>query len=71
MATNVSAAAHVAHYLRDLYQYPGVKETVDIGLFKKGYYGGQSSVNPSGIVPLGPDLDYDAPHDRNRFAVAA
>ena len=51
-------------YLRDLYQVPGVAETVDLHHIKNHYYGSHPTVNPTGIVPVGPDLDYDAPHDR-------
>ena len=40
-------------------------------LIKQGYYGNQRHVNPTGIVPLGPDLDLDSPHDRDRLATAA
>ena len=38
---------------------------------KRHYYGSQLKVNPTGIVPLGPALDFTAPHDRGRFQVAA
>ncbi len=62
---------NLSHYLRDLYQVPGIADTVDIGLIKRGYYGNQRHVNPSGIVPVGPETDLDAPHDRDRFAAAA
>jgi glutathionyl-hydroquinone reductase len=55
------------NYLRDLYQVPGVDETVSINHIKQHYYGSQKKVNPTGIVPLGPDLDFTTPHDRDRF----
>ncbi len=58
-------------YTLDLYQTPGIAEVVDIPGIKKGYYGGQSQVNPTGIVPLGPDIDLTAPHNRDRLAEAA
>ena len=51
-------------YFRDLYQTPGFKETVKIDIYKKGYYGRSPGINPRGIVPLGPALDFDQPHDR-------
>ena len=54
-------------YMRELYQMPGVAETVDLNHIKKHYYGSHESVNPTGIVPKGPDLDYGAPHDRDRL----
>ncbi len=61
---------NLSNYLRDLYQIPGIAETVDINQIKRHYYGSQPQVNPTGIVPLGPHLDFDAPHDRNRFATS-
>lgn len=51
-------------YLRDLYQQPGIAETVDIGHIKRHYYVTHGQINPSRIVPLGPDLHLDGPHDR-------
>jgi len=51
-------------YTRDLYQVPGVAATVDIAFIKKHYYGDQRMVNPTGIVPIGPDLDFTTPHAR-------
>ncbi len=55
------------NYLRDLYQTPGVAETVSLDHIKRHYYGSHRNVNPTGIVPIGPALDFDLPHDRNRF----
>jgi putative glutathione S-transferase len=55
------------NYTRDLYQMPGVAETVSIDQIKRHYYGSQRQVNPSGIVPIGPIIDFAAPHDRGRF----
>jgi putative glutathione S-transferase len=52
-------------YLRDLYQTPGVAETVDFDQIKRHYYGTHKSINPNGIVPAGPVLDLGAPHDRS------
>jgi glutathionyl-hydroquinone reductase len=51
-------------YLRDLYQRPAFRDTVDIDEIKRGYYGGQKQLNPTGIVPLGPTLDFERPHGR-------
>jgi glutathionyl-hydroquinone reductase len=59
---------NLSNYLRDLYQVPGVAETVDIDQIKRHYYVSQRKVNPTGIVPLGPQLDFGTPHDRGRFA---
>jgi glutathionyl-hydroquinone reductase len=55
------------NYTRDLYQVPGIAETVSIDHVKRHYYGSQRQVNPTGIVPIGPVIDFAAPHDRARF----
>jgi putative glutathione S-transferase len=55
------------NYLRDLYQQPGVAATVNMDHIKRHYYGSQRHVNPTGIVPVGPALDFLSPHDRRRF----
>jgi glutathionyl-hydroquinone reductase len=59
--------ANLSNYLRDLYQQAGVAATVNMDHIKRHYYGSQRHVNPTGIVPLGPQLDFLAPHDRGRF----
>ena len=62
---------NLANYLRELYQWPGIKETLDLQKIKVGYYG-QLNVNPTGIFPIGPNLDHlESPHDRNRLRAAA
>jgi putative glutathione S-transferase len=55
-------------YLRELYQYPGVAETVDIGHIKEHYYRSHESINPTRIVPKGPIIDFTAAHDRWHLA---
>jgi putative glutathione S-transferase len=55
------------NYVRDLYQVAGVAETVNLNHIKRHYYGSHHKINPTGIVPLGPELDFSAPHDRDRF----
>ncbi|MGX8012498.1 glutathione S-transferase family protein [Mesorhizobium sp. ORM8.1] len=62
---------NLSNYLRDLYQVPGVSGTVNLHHIKAHYYGSHRSINPTGIVPVGPELDYEAPHNRNRFRKAA
>ncbi len=57
-------------YLRDLYQQPGVADTVDLAYIKDHYYRSQVAVNPTGVVPVGPTLDFDAPHGRQRLTEA-
>lgn len=51
-------------YLRELYQHPGVADTVNLAHIKRHYYASHPHLNPSGIVPKGPLLDFDAPHGR-------
>ena len=62
---------NLSNYLRDLYQVPGVSGTVNLHHIKAHYYGSHKSINPTGIVPVGPELDYAAPHNRGRFRKAA
>ena len=59
---------NLSNYLRDLYQVPGIAETVNMEQIKRHYYGSQLKGNPTGIVPIGPLLDFTLPHDRGRFA---
>jgi putative glutathione S-transferase len=54
-------------YLRDLYQVPGVAETVNLDHIKRHYYGSHLNINPTGIVPVGPALDFSTPHSRERL----
>jgi putative glutathione S-transferase len=56
--------AQLSGYLRDLYQIPGVAETVDFDHIKRHYYVTHQTINPTGIVPVGPELGLDAPHGR-------
>ncbi|HEX3438707.1 MAG TPA: glutathione S-transferase family protein [Pseudolabrys sp.] len=58
---------NLSGYVRDLYQQPGVAETVSLQQIKRHYYNSQRQVNPTGIVPVGPQLDFSAPHDRARL----
>lgn len=53
------------NYLRDLYQQPGVKETCNFDHIKQHYYRSHPFINPSGLVPQGPELDFDEPHNRS------
>ena len=61
---------NLSNYTRELFQVPGVAETVNLEHIKKHYYGSHETVNPTRIVPVGPEIDYMAPHDRDRFAAA-
>lgn len=58
---------HLSNYLRELYQWPGIAGTVDIPRIKEHYYGSHRAINPFGVVPEGPALDFDAAHDRERL----
>ncbi|EFM58251.1 glutathione S-transferase [Brucella sp. BO2] len=55
------------NYTRDLYQTPGVAETVNMEHIKGHYYRSHKTINPTGIVPAGPEIEYRAAHDRGRF----
>lgn len=58
---------NLSGYLRDLYQQPGVAETVRIEEIKRHYYGSHRRINPTGIVPRGPALDFMRAHERERL----
>jgi glutathionyl-hydroquinone reductase len=51
-------------YTKDLYQVPGIAETVDIDHIKAHYYASHTHINPTAVVPQGPKLDYSTPHGR-------
>ena len=55
------------NYTLDIYQRPGVADTVHFDHIRHHYYASHESINPLRIVPVGPDIDYAAPHDRDRF----
>lgn len=52
-------------FTRELYQLPGVRETVNMEHIKRHYYESHPSINPTGIVPLGPVVDFEQPHGRD------
>lgn len=54
-------------YLRDLYQQPGISETVNFDHIKRHYYMTHRAINPTGIVPLGPLLDFSRPPGREQL----
>jgi putative glutathione S-transferase len=54
-------------YVRELYQWPGVRETVNFHHIKHHYYESHKTINPTGIVPVGPAQDFDAPHGRDHL----
>ncbi len=55
------------NYTRELYQVPGVASTVNMEHIKGHYYRSHKTINPTGVVPMGPEIDFAAPHDRDRF----
>jgi putative glutathione S-transferase len=53
-------------YTRELYQMPGMASTVSIEEYKTHYYGSHRNLNPTGIIPSGPLLNFNTPHGRGR-----
>jgi putative glutathione S-transferase len=51
----------LSNYFRELYQYPGIADTVDFEHIKHHYYASHKSINPTGIVPNGPELAFLKP----------
>lgn len=60
---------NISAYVRDLFQQPGVAATVDIPYIKQHYYGSHKTINPTGIVPLGQEIDFSRPHERAQLQV--
>jgi putative glutathione S-transferase len=54
-------------YVRDLYTTPGIAGTVNMDHITEHYYTTHTGINPTGFVAVGPDLDFEAPHDRDRL----
>ncbi len=64
----ISDYPNLGHYLRDLYQIPGIAETCRLEDVKRDYYGNLFPLNPGGIIPSTPNVSrLLAPHDRDRF----
>jgi len=59
---------NLSNYVRELYQMPGIAEAVNMDHIKRHYYMSMTAINPTRIVPIGPELDFTAPHDRARLA---
>ncbi len=55
-------------YTRELYQTPGIADTVNFDHIKRHYYASHGTINPTGIVPAGPEIDWWAPHKRQKVA---
>lgn len=55
------------NYTKDIFQMPGMSSTVNMTHIKRHYYGSHPTINPFGIIPQGPDIDYYSPHNRDQF----
>ncbi len=55
---------HLWPYAREVYQMPGIAETVNFDIYKRGYFSRSAKRNPLGIIPVGPDIDWTDPHRR-------
>ena len=55
---------NIWNYVKDVYQIPGIAETVNVDHIKRIYYVSGININPNGIVPKGPILDFSEPHNR-------
>ncbi|MEO1405380.1 MAG: glutathione S-transferase C-terminal domain-containing protein, partial [Pseudomonadota bacterium] len=58
---------NLSNYTRELYQWPGVSDTINMRHIKGHYYVSHDMINPTRVTPIGPDIDYSAPHDRARL----
>ena len=58
----------ISNYLRELYQQPGVAQTVNFAHIKQHYYASHVTINPTQVVPLGPQQDFTLPHNRGRLS---
>ncbi len=58
---------HLSGFLRDIYQMPGIADTVNLEHIRHHYYRSHKQINPSGIISLGPLTDWDQPHQRDRL----
>ncbi len=56
---------HLSGYLRELYQVPGIADTVNFEHIKRHYYESHRTINPTGVVPVGPEPDLYRPHGRD------
>lgn len=56
------------NYLKELYQHPQIQPTCNLDHIKRHYYMSQTQINPTRIVPIGPQIDFDEKHDRDRFS---
>lgn len=59
---------NIFNYIKDVYQINRMSSTVKMDHIKQHYYGSHPKLNPFGIIPHGPNIDYSSPHDRDRFS---
>ena len=59
---------NLSNWLREIYQWPGIAETVDFEHIKNHYYASHRTINPTGVVPKGPAQDFTVAHDRERLS---
>ncbi|GMH26038.1 hypothetical protein Nepgr_027881 [Nepenthes gracilis] len=64
----ISQYPNLFNYTKDICQFPGVSSAVNMDHIKRHYYGSHPWINPTGLVPIGPNIDYSTPHDRARFS---
>ncbi|MCF2859986.1 glutathione S-transferase family protein [Pseudoalteromonas sp. SMS1] len=60
----IESYPHLSNYVRALFQFPGVAQTVDFHHIKRHYYFSHTMINPTQVVPNGPEINYDRPHNR-------
>jgi len=61
----ISDYLNLSGFLRDIYQMPGVAETVDLAHIRHHYYRSHKTINPAGVISVGPELNWDEPHGRD------
>ena len=66
----ISDYPNLSGYLRELYQMPGIAGTTDLADARTHYFTSHRSINPRGIVPIGPEIDLTSPHRRERLRAA-
>ncbi|WP_319410738.1 glutathione S-transferase family protein [uncultured Cohaesibacter sp.] len=67
---SIESYPNLSNYVRDLYQQPGVARTVRMDHIKNHYYASHDMINPTRIVPVGPEIDYGRPHNRATLKAA-
>lgn len=63
----IESYPNLSQYVRDLYQMPNVAQTVNFEHIKRHYYFSHTMINPTQVIPKGPDVDYSRPHNRTFF----